>query len=135
MIGRGLNGSAIKYVQALSVVDTVNYAGEGAAIDCRDFQHGTLVVFATKAAGTTASVLRSATSDGTFSDIGASVAGVASGLAVRSFAMNSSAVWYKVGYRGPTSGSGGMAIGLVLQGARNVPVNQHSDTTVSSDVA
>ena len=128
----GLNASAIKYVNALSPLavadpgssNPFNLGGAG--------RFGTLLV-AANGAGGVVNVLRSGTSNGTFNPIGCSLTTQASKLGARSFSMQSSAVWYKVSY--DDNGAGVlMNIILSVQGQRDVPVEQDSNTFVNSDV-
>lgn len=134
-LGRGLTGSEIKYVAALSPVALAT-AGSGTAIDLSGFEFGTLLVSLGSAGDAAANefhVLRSATSDGTFNGFGASVGAVPSGsMVARSFTIGSQ-IWHKVYY---TNGAGSMQAAVIIaaQGARATPVNQDSKTTVYSTV-
>jgi hypothetical protein len=92
MLGAKLSGSEVKYVLGLSAV-SIGAAGSGAAFNAAGFSFGTLL-FSSNTAGATMSLLRSATSNGTFQGWGASVTGVASKLAVRSFVLTSPNTWY-----------------------------------------
>ncbi len=135
MIGRGLAGSAIKYVHALSPL------AHGATASTNpvwfgDFSHVTLLVLSGSLSNADAQVhvQRSATSNGTFVEFGASVAVATAGqLYVRSWPNEGSAGWYKVKYA-PGTGSDTLGIVLLGQGAQRVPVGQESTTTVLSDV-
>jgi hypothetical protein len=133
MIGRGLDGSAIKYISALSPVN-LSVGGSSGAFDLSDYQHGT-VVFNCVSADGTVKVMRSSTSNGTFGEFGCSVPGDASGVSVRSFSLNTSNVWHKVNYSNENAGSMLSSVTIVAQGARNVPINQDTNTTVYSFVA
>jgi hypothetical protein len=133
MIGRGLNGSAVQYVTMLSPVALAT-PGSTTAYDLREATHGTVVVTA-NSADLAVHVQRSGTSDGTFQGFGASLQSVASKTAVRSFAMNSSAIFYRVAYTNANLGSIISTIHLLTQGNRTVPVTQLTGTVVSSDVA
>jgi hypothetical protein len=123
----GLNASAIKYISALSPLD-VSAGGSSAPFDLSDGRW--LNVLAHSDGATTVKVLRSGTSNGTFAETGLSMLTTASGLTVRSMPLQSSAVWYKVSY----DGTGLNSIIFEVQGQRAVPVNQHANTTVYSDV-
>ena len=133
MIGRGLDGSAIQYISAVSPVN-LSVGGSSAPFDLAKFQQGTVLLHCVSADGT-AHVMRSATSDGTFGAFGCSVPGDASGLSVRSFGVNTSATWHKIQYSNEDAGSMLTSIIVLAQGARFVPVEQNSNTTVYSTVA
>lgn len=128
----GLNGNSVKYLSALSptaVADPgssnpVNLGGAG--------RWGTLLVHS-DGAGAVVNVLRSGTSNGTFNAIGASLTTLASKLGVRSFSMQSSAVWYKISYDDNGAGTT-LAVTLAVQGQRDIPVVQDANTFVNSDV-
>lgn len=133
MIGRGLDGSAIKYISAVSPVN-LSVGGSSAPFDLSDYQHGTVVLHCVSADGT-AKVMRSATSNGTFGEFGASVPGNASGLSVRSFSLGTSNVWHKINYSNEDAGSMLFSVEVIAQGARNVPITQDTNTDVYSFVA
>lgn len=135
----GKNGSAIKYLTALSPV-ALAVAGSTGVSNLAGFEFGTLIVSTGSAAsgtGYVVNVMRSGTSNGTFASFGASLAisvKRGEGTYVRSFTMDSSAVWHRVSYDNNNGGSVTAAILLALDGARSVPVNQEADVVVSSDV-
>jgi hypothetical protein len=131
MLGAKLTGSEVKYVLGLSAV-ALAAAGSSAAFNSAGFTYGTLL-FQTDSAGATANVLRSATSNGTFTEWGASLTGVASKLAVRSFQLSSSNTWLKLHHDNVAGSATGVAI-VSLQGAMQTPVNQESTTNVFSTV-
>jgi hypothetical protein len=131
MLGAKLTGSEVKYVLGLSAVALAT-AGSSAAFNSAGFTYGTLL-FQTNSAGATADVLRSATSNGTFQTWGASLTGVASKLAVRSFQLGSSNTWLKVSHNNGAGSATGVAI-VALEGAMQTPVEQHSNTTTYSTV-
>lgn len=131
MLGAKLTGSEVKYVLGLSAV-AVGSAGSGAAFDAAGFSFGTLL-FSSNTAGGTVSLVRSATSNGTFQGWGASITGVASELAVRSFVLTGSNTWYKLHYDNGAGSMTGCAI-VALQGAYRTPVDQESTTNVFSTV-
>lgn len=135
MIGRGLDGSAVKYIQALSANDFDSAACTG-AYDLSQFDTATLLVIAGSInSGFEAVVQRSSTSAGTFAQFGASV-GVSTGsqTLVRSFGVGTSNIWHRVYYTNGT-GSATVAMALIGHGARVVPVTQDGSTTVHSFVA
>jgi len=135
MIGRGLSGSAIKYVHALSPL-AHGATGCTNPVWFGDFSHVTLLVLSGSLSDADAQVhvQRSATSNGTFVEFGASVAASAAGqLYARSWPNEGSAGWYKVKYA-PGAGSDTLGIVLVGQGAQKAPIDQHVSTTVLSDV-
>lgn len=128
---KGLDTSSIQYIQALSPT-AISAAGSTNAVDLSKFTHGTLLVStgSTAAATITADVLRSSASNGTFHNFGASVsAAVLGSLHGRSFTLGSSDVWYKLYYTATGSGSPVMSFVLKAAGARDVPVDQDSNTT------
>lgn len=133
--GYGLNGSSIKYINALSPGD-FNAAASSLPYNMGNYTWGTLVVNAGSInSGFEAHVLRSATSNGTFNGFGASIAfDTGSQMGVRSFPMNSSNLFYNVYY---TNGTGSAVVGidLIAAGAREQPIpNQAASVTVSQDV-
>jgi len=137
---RGGNGSVIQYINALSPTN-VNYAGSTGASNFAGFETGELIVIgssAPSAAGFIVEMLRSGTSDGTFSSFGASISTnnlVLKGTRVRSWTLDSSACWYMISYNNSNGGStGATAIEVVLKDGRNVPIGQNGNTTVFSDV-
>lgn len=132
MIGRGLSGSEIQYVNVLSPVALAT-PGSSTAYNLANATFGTVVVQA-NSADLTVHVQRSATSNGTFQGFGCSLVSVASKTAVRSWAANSSAVWYRAAYTNSDLGSIIATITLVGQGERVTPVEQLNGTVVSSTV-
>lgn len=132
MLGAKLTGSEVKYVQGLSPV-AVAAAGSGTAFDAAGFSFGTLFL-SCNSGGFTVNLQRATTSNGTFGNWGASLTGVASKLAVRSFVLTGSPTWLKVAYDNNNAGSVIPFIGIALQGAYQTPVNQESTTNVFSTV-
>lgn len=134
-LGRGLTGSEVKYISALSPIG-IGAAGSSNAIDLSGFEFGTMLVAigsANDGQANTFHLLRSATSDGTFNGFGASVGTVPNGsLVARSFTVGSQ-VWHKLYYNN-VSGSMNAAVILEMQGARHTPVDQDSKTTVYSTI-
>lgn len=126
----GLNGSAILHALALSPVALAT-AGSTTASNLANFGWLTTTVAANSAA-LSVYVQRSATSNGTF-NTALSLTSVASGLAVRSMPLESSAVFYRVAYNNGDAGSVIAAIQFQAAGARRVPVTQ-TNATVYSDV-
>jgi hypothetical protein len=132
-LGRGLTGSEVKYIQALSPV-ALAAAGSSAAIDLSGFGFATLVVNAGSInTGAEFHVLRSATSNGTFNGFGASI-GQNAGTVIRARSwVVGSPVWHKLYY---TNGTGSMIAAALIeaQQPRKTPVDQDSKTTVNSTV-
>ena len=124
-------GSEVKNILGLSPV-ALGAAGSGTPFFAGDFTNATLL-FASTAGVATANLIRSATSNGTFQTWGASVTGTASGLAVRSFVLGSSANWYRLHYSNG-AGSATMCAIIQLHGAEHTPVDQASGTTVYTTV-
>lgn len=130
----GMNGSAIKYVQALS---PLNVAGAGSS---NPFELGNTgrwmnVLVQSASDDLVVNVERSATSNGTFAQVGLSVPGNASGLAVRGMPLQSSAVWYKISYDMEGNGSAISSVVLAVQGQRDIPLHtQDANTVTYSDV-
>ena len=137
----GENGSAISYFVALSGTNLAA-AGSTNASNFAGYELGTILLAtasAPSAQGLVVNVLRSGTSNGTFAGFGASVG--ANGpinvhkLFVRSFALDSSACWYKASYDNNNVGSAGITtIVFALQEARNVPITQNTNTVTYSDI-
>lgn len=132
---KGLDTSAIKYVQAI-VPAAISAQASSQAVDFRDFTFGTVLGTVGSANGSIAvSVLRSATSNGTFQPIGCSLNfTAASKTQVRSFTANSSAVWYRLWYT-HTLGSPIVALYLIGQGGRKAPITQDTNTTSYSVIS
>lgn len=131
---KGLDGSTIKYYTALSPT-AISAAGSTNPIDLSKATFATMIVdTGSTAAGTiNVSVLRSGTSNGTFNTNGASVAAsVLGNKYVRSFTLNSSAVWHRCYYTATGAGSPSMNITIAAQGQREAPVDQATDVTVYS---
>lgn len=134
MIGRGLDGSAVKYIQALSAGD-FDAKTCTAAFDLSKFDSATLLVLAGSVnTGAEFVVQRSATSAGTFAAFGASI-GTNAGCKVlaRSFGVGTSNIWHRV-YVDNGTGSATAGVALIGHGARVVPVDQDTNTTVHSYV-
>lgn len=132
-----LNGSEIKVIALTSPV-AVNAAGSTTVYNASGFEHGTLIIIG----GSTATqvrykITRSATSAGTFGDIGASLQ-VRDGSAnayVRSFAINASTPYLRGEYDVTGATSATFSATLLLSGTRKFPIDQDSRTTVWSDLA
>lgn len=134
---RPMNTSAVQYIPALSPTQ-ITVGGSTNPLDLSKFTKATLIVSTgSTAAGTIAvNVQRSATSNGTFQPIGASVsAAVLGSTHVRSFVCESSAVWYRLHYTQTGNGSPVMSMIVAAQGARAVPVDQYSGVTSYSTIA
>ena len=136
----GKSGSQLKYILALSPA-LYGAAGSTGVSNLGQFGFGTVLVTLGSggSAGTNrvlVNVLRSGTSDGTFGAFGASFQSLSAGsqMYVRSFTIDSSAVYHKVSYDNNNNGSMNLAIHLVLQAAHLTPVDQDSSCTVFSDV-
>jgi hypothetical protein len=128
----GMNGSAIQYAVALS---GVTFADGGSS---NPFNIGATgrwlnVLAVANSAQTVFNIERSAASNGTFEQVGLSIAPVASQLVVRGMPLQSSATWYRLSYDN-TGGSTVATVIFEVQGQRNVPVTQLTGTTVLSDV-
>jgi hypothetical protein len=134
---KGLDTSAVKYVQCL-VPAARSTGGSTQAVDYSNFTFGTVLATcgSTGAAAITVSVLRSATSNGTFNGIGASLnLSAASKTHVRSFTANSSAVWYKLYLTHVGGGSPIVSAYLIQQGGREAPIDQDTNTTSYSVIS
>ena len=137
-LGYTLNASVLKFV-GLASPAAKNTTGSGDAVDATGFEWATLWVHcgSTNVVTQTYSLQRSATSNGTFADFGASIPNLVDASAtlhVRSFALNSSAVWLRSAYTLTGATSATYSAGLILSGARLVPVDQQSNTCAFSDV-
>lgn len=132
-LGRGLSGSEVKYILALSPV-AVAAAGSTAAFDLTGFSGPVTVGVAANSANLTVNVMRSGTSNGTFAAIGASIQSQASKLVVRNFALNGSPTWYKLSYDNNNAGSITPVLFMAVQQPRQTPINQASTTSVLSNV-
>ena len=129
--GRGLSGSQVKFATGLSYL-AVSAAGSGGPSNFAAYGFGTVIV-AADSADLATYLQRSTTSNGTFNGWGCSLQSVASGLAVRSFKMGSPN-WLRVAYDNANAGSVNAVIILEMQEARDNPVDQESNVTVSSTV-
>ena len=133
MIGRGLNGSAIKHVLGTSAI-TLSTAGSTDPVDLSEFSQGlgTLLAIGGSVNGSTwdVHVMRSGTSNGTFQSFGCSAQVPNGSLYVRSWVIETSAPWHRLYY----TGNGRGAAVFTAQGARNVPIDQNSTTLTLSDV-
>lgn len=129
----GLNGSAIKYISALSPT-TFTDAGSSNAFNIGAARWLNVLVHSDSAEAVF-NVERAGASNGTFAQVGLSIQATASQLVVRGMPLQSSAVWYRVTY--DNEGAAGSALASVIfevQGHSPVPVEQDSNTTVLSDV-
>lgn len=133
-----LNGSQVKIFTALSSVTRTS--GSTNASNFAGFEKGTIIVSTGSGdGGLTLYVQRSGTSSGTFATV-ASVAQILAGALasgktyVRSFTIDSSAIWHKLVYDKQAAGDTDAKVIFVLSAARLRPVDQHNDTTVYSDV-
>ena len=134
-----MNGSTIRIIQALSGV-AIAAAGSSNAVNLAAYEKAMLILSVGSAptgTGMLVSVVRSATSNGTFNGFGASLPGQNANAKVvtRSFAVNTSAVWHRIFYDNGTGGSFIGNIELLAHNPRNEPVTtQESNVTVYSDV-
>ena len=137
------NASWIKYITALSPAGSrPGASAETGASNFAGFEYATIIAVMgspnnAAGGGWVTCALRSGTSDGTFSQFGASLPGMSTGnrqTSVRSFAIDSSAVWHKIGY--DNSGGAGGAIVAIMVALHNprVPFNNDSHVTTYSDV-
>jgi hypothetical protein len=130
-LGRGKSGSEVKYIVGLSNL-AVAAAGSSNPVNLKDSGFVNVLV-AADSDDLVVNVERSATSNGTFNQIGCSLQSVASGLAVRSFRMGSPN-WVKVSYDNGNAGSINAVILLEAQEMRQTPVNQETNVTVYSTI-
>lgn len=139
------SGSYVKYITALSPAGSRNGASAlTGASNFAGYEFATLIVVMgspnnAAGGGWVTCALRSATSNGVFSQFGASLPGMSTGnreTAVRSFTLDSSCNWYKVGYDN-SGGAGGavVAILVALSGPRIAPVpTQDTHVTIYDSV-
>lgn len=136
-----LNGSVLKFVNALSPV-AIAAAGSSNSVNLAGYEGAIVVVSCGSApslssGGLLVTVLRSATSNGTFQGMaGASIAGIGTNnqTAVRSFAINTSATWHRIFYNNSNGGSTISNIELIAFNTRYEPVQtQETNVTVYSD--
>lgn len=128
---KGIDTSAIKYIQALSPT-AISAAGSTNAVDLSNFTHATLLFTtgSTAAATITVNAVRASASNGTFHNFGASVQGAVLGKThVRSWTVGGSEGWYKLHYTAAGAGSPVCAAYIVAAGTREAPVDQDSNTT------
>ena len=134
---KGLDTSAVKYIQALVPV-SVTAASDSGPVDLRDFTFGTVVGMggSTADGAVAVNVQRSGTSNGTFASIGASInLSLINKTKVRSFTINTSAVWHRLSWTQTGNGSPIVALILIGQGGRKAPINQHAETTSYSVIS
>ena len=134
MIGRGLDGSALGVYQLLSAND-FDGGGSSNPVDLSNYATAMLVLAAGSVnTGFQARMERSATSNGTFGEFGASLA-VNAGCVIftRGFGLGTSNVWHRLYYTNGT-GSATAAVVLVAQGARVAPITQPTGVTTWSFV-
>ena len=140
---QGKSGSAIKYITAVSPGASLVAASQATGpSNFTGYEWATVIVSLgcppnTAGGGLIVNLQRSGTSNGTFANWGASLPGQSTGsrqTGVRSFALTSSATWYRVQYES-NSGNWNGAILVALSHARSHPIpTQDTHTTVSSDV-
>lgn len=141
---QGFGGSYIKYITALSPsTSRTGASAETGASNFAGYEFATIIVVMgsptnTAGGGWVTCAVRSGTSNGTFSAFGASLPGMSTGsrqTAIRSFSLDSSANWYKVGYDNSAGANADVAIIVALSRPRNAPVpTQDSHVTIYSDV-
>ena len=142
---QGYSGSYIKYIMALSPAGSRNGASaETGASNFAGYEFATLIATMgspnnAAGGGWVTCAVRSGTSNGTFSAFGASLPGMSTGnrqTSIRSFSLDSSATWYKIGYDN-SGGAGGAVVAIVvaLSKPRSAPVpTQDTHVTIYSDV-
>ena len=134
-----VNTSQVKIVRGLSPI-ALAAAGSGTAIDATGYEWGMLLAIGGSTPTGTGLVLgveRSATSNGTFAQFGASIphGNTNNTVTSRSFAIDTSAVWHKISYDNNNLGSAITGVALLLFSGRNEPVpTQATGTTGYSDV-
>ena len=127
---KNYSSSELAFIQALSAL-AVAAAGSTNPIDLSEFEFANFVV-ATNSADLTVNVERSSASNGTFGQVGLSMAGNPSGLAVRGCTLQGSPNWYRVSYDNNNSGSATTSIFIVATGAGRTPITQDSNTSTYS---
>lgn len=135
-----LNGSVIKIVNALSPV-AIAAAGSSNPVNLAGYE-GVMAIATVGSAPTLSSggalfsILRSATSNGTFNGAASLTAvGTNNQVVARSLAVNTSATWHRLFYNNSNGGSMIVNVELVAFNARYEPVTtQESNVTVLSDV-
>jgi len=141
---QGFSGSYIKYITALSPgTSRTGASNETGASNFAGFEYATIITVVgspvnAAGGGWVTCALRSGTSNGTFSAFGASLPGMSTGsrqTAVRSFTLDSSATWYKIGYDSSGGANANVAIIVALSKGRYDPVQtQDTHVTVYTDV-
>ncbi len=137
----GHNASRVKIYSALSPI-TNGAAGSTNAVDLSGFAFATVIAHVGSGGSGGAgnrlmiNVLRSATSDGTFSTFGASLPSLSAlnQVHARSFAIDSSANWHKVSYDNTNGGSVTYGVLMIAQAARSAPVDNEANVVTYSDV-
>lgn len=128
----GLNGSAIGFISALSPLN-VEGAGSTNPFDMSQYEWMNVIV-ATASNDLVVNVMRASASNGSFSQVGLSIPGNASGLSVRGMKLGSSAFFYKASYSMEPNASAITSIVFEAHPARRTPIKQDSNTDVYSDI-
>lgn len=137
---QGYSGSYVKYITALSpATSRVSASMETGASNFAGYEFATIIVTMGSpanlgtGAGWVTCALRAGTSNGTFSAFGASIPAMSTGsrqTSVRSFSLDSSATWYKIGYDNSGGANANVAILVALSKPRIAPVPTQSEHTV-----
>ena len=123
---QGKNASAIRFITALSPAQFAFTAATTNASNFSGFEWGTIIVVTGSGASAnnaTANIQRSGTSNGTFATVASLPGFSACQTLIRSFAIDSSAPWYRVAYGNGGAGSQTTTILIALTQARLVPVD------------
>lgn len=134
-LGRGLSGSEVKYYTALSAGHFAE-PGSSNPVNLSRYEWATMILTAGCVNNLTVSMARSATSDGTFSQFGASINLTAGSgqTRARSFSLVSSAVFYQLQYDSNDAGSTNAAVIIEATNPRHTPIDQESTTQVLSSI-
>ena len=129
MLARGMSGSEMLTYNALSAMHN-GTAGSSNPVDLSEYSYANLIVSSGSVDNFTINVKRAATSAAAGGDFGASI-NLSSGsqLVMRGFALDSSAVFYRVTYTG--TGSANVTAIIQAQGARRTPITQNGATVLS----
>lgn len=133
-LGRPLTASEIGYFGITSPL-AFGAAACSNPVDLSNYEFATLAVHAGSVnTGAAVYVQRSATSNGTFAGIGASLSFGAGGqYKTVSFSTVSSAVWYRVA-RNNGTGSAVLAVSIHAQNPRSTPITQPTNTSSNDPV-
>jgi hypothetical protein len=138
------NGSTIKVITAVSPSASTQAAGSANPKDLAGYYGAMMIVTVGSGnnlgagKGLVVSVARSATSNGTFNQFGASTIALATGSGqtyVRNFLVNTSCTWHQVSYDQNNGGAVNFTVHLLAMRGPFDPVpTQDSSTTVGQDV-